>query len=48
MDRGRVGGVSVAWVGVQVKTGQAEFPENERVEVFPVKVEEDAVLIDIS
>jgi nitrite reductase (NADH) small subunit len=31
-----------------VKTGQAEYPENERVTVFPLKVEEDAVLIDIS
>ena len=31
-----------------VKTGQAEYPENERVTVFPVKVEEDAVWIDIS
>ncbi len=31
-----------------VKTGLAEFPENERVAVFPVKVEGDAVLVDIS
>jgi nitrite reductase (NADH) small subunit len=31
-----------------VKTGQAEYPENERVTVFPVKVQEDAVWIDIS
>jgi nitrite reductase (NADH) small subunit len=31
-----------------LKTGQAEYPENERVAVFPVKVEEDVVLVDIS
>ncbi|HWZ50598.1 MAG TPA: Rieske 2Fe-2S domain-containing protein [Granulicella sp.] len=31
-----------------VKTGQAEYPEQERVAVFPLKVENGAVLIDIS
>jgi nitrite reductase (NADH) small subunit len=31
-----------------LKTGQAEYPEKERVAVFPVKVEEGAVLIDLS
>jgi nitrite reductase (NADH) small subunit len=36
-----------AWA-FNVKTGQAEYPENERVAVFPLKVEEDVVLIDIS
>jgi nitrite reductase (NADH) small subunit len=30
-----------------VRTGQAEYPE-ERVAVFPLKVEDGAVLIDIS
>ena len=29
------------------KTGQAEYPENERVAVFPLKVEGDAVLIEL-
>jgi nitrite reductase (NADH) small subunit len=30
-----------------VKTGEAEFPPNEKVEVFPLRVEGDDVLIDI-
>lgn len=30
-----------------VKTGEAEFPPNEKVEVFPLRVEDDDVLIDI-
>ena len=30
------------------KTGEAEYPENERVAVFPLKVKDDTVLIDIS
>ena len=29
------------------KTGLAEYPENERVEVFPLRVEGEDVLIDI-
>jgi nitrite reductase (NADH) small subunit len=29
------------------KTGQAEYPENERVAVFPLKLEGEAVLIEI-
>ena len=31
-----------------VKTGQAVYPENERVAVFPLKVEDESVLIDIA
>jgi nitrite reductase (NADH) small subunit len=31
-----------------VRTGQAEYPEQERVAVFPLKVEDQVVLIDIS
>ncbi len=30
-----------------VKTGEAVYPENERVTVFPLKLEGDAVLIDL-
>jgi nitrite reductase (NADH) small subunit len=30
-----------------VKTGVAEFPENEWVEVFPVRIEGEDVLVDI-
>ena len=30
-----------------LKTGVAEYPENERVVVFPVKVDGDAVLVDV-
>lgn len=30
-----------------LRTGIAEYPENERVSVFPVKVEGDAVLVQI-
>jgi nitrite reductase (NADH) small subunit len=31
-----------------VKTGEAEFPVHERVAVFPVRVEDDDVLVDVS
>jgi nitrite reductase (NADH) small subunit len=31
-----------------VKTGVAEYPENERVAVFPLKVEDGKVLIDLA
>lgn len=52
LGQGWIEGESVVcpWHGwmFQAKTGQAEFPEHERVEVFPLKVEEDVVLIDIS
>jgi nitrite reductase (NADH) small subunit len=30
-----------------VKTGEAEFPANERVETFPLRVEGEDVMIDI-
>jgi len=30
-----------------VKTGLAEYPVNERVEVFPLQVEGEDVLVDI-
>jgi nitrite reductase (NADH) small subunit len=30
-----------------VTTGVSEYPENERVQVFPVKLEGDAVLIEV-
>jgi nitrite reductase (NADH) small subunit len=30
-----------------VKTGVAEYPENERVDVFPVRIEDEDVLVDI-
>lgn len=29
------------------KTGQAEYPEHEKVHVFPLKVEGDEVLVDL-
>ena len=31
-----------------VKTGEAEYPKQERVTVFPLKVENDVVWIDVS
>ena len=31
-----------------VKTGIAEYPEKERVEVFPIRVEGEDVLVDLS
>ncbi len=30
------------------KSGKAEYPENEKVDVFPLKIEDENVLIDIS
>jgi len=35
-----------SWV-FDVKTGLSEYPANERVDVFPVRVEEQDVLVDI-
>ena len=36
-----------AWA-FNAKTGRAEYPEHERVEVFPVRVEGDAVLVNVA
>lgn len=36
-----------AWA-FHVKTGKAEYPEHESVGVFPLKVEGDEVLVDLS
>ena len=52
LGQGWVEGESVmcpwhAWA-FNAKTGKAEYPEHEKVEVFPVKVEGEDVLIDLS
>lgn len=39
--------MSVALVGINVKTGLAEYPAHERVDVFPLHVEGQEVLVDI-
>ena len=31
-----------------VRNGQADYPENEKVDVFPLRIEGDSVLVDIS
>ena len=31
-----------------VKTGVAEYPSNERVDAFPVRVEDDDVLVEVA